>query len=405
MIKNINATNTINVKKIIVGFVAFLFGIVLCGFVNKNIFVYALCDCFKFNNEILELDTSTKDTDNMIRNKYLSEDLINRKNVANKIIDMGFDIDEAIDYVFPNLNKSIDNFAEKVDIYAVDATVKSDKNCKIQFKNEKNGLIIDKKSIKLQFLKNKNIDIETIVTRPKIKIEDIKDKFFKCGDFSTKYSISQNGRVNNIKMAVNAIDGYIIKSGETFSFNACTGNRTAENGYKSAKIIVGGKYVEGFGGGVCQVSSTLYNSSLLSGLKIVEVHPHSLPSSYVDPCFDAMVNAGSSDLKILNQTESDYIITASADGGVCRVVIYGLKPKYKIVRRSEKYQTISSDDEIVVDGKEYGLGSGEYVELSQGCDGFKARGYLDYYDGDVLIKSEKIRDNQYSPKLKVIAKG
>jgi hypothetical protein len=108
-----------------------------------------------------------------------------------------------------------------------------------------------------------------------------------------------------------------------FSFNKTVGARTEKNGYKVSKIIVGGEFVDGVGGGVCQVSTTLYNAVLLAGLNITECHPHSLPVSYVAPSFDAMVNSGSSDLRFINNTYNPIIIKAFADGTTLKIEIWG----------------------------------------------------------------------------------
>ena len=109
-------------------------------------------------------------------------------------------------------------------------------------------------------------------------------------EFSTNYSSSTDARKFNVALASKTLDNTLVDINGEFSFNYTVGERTERRGYKKAKIIVGGEFVDGVGGGVCQVSTTLYNAVLLAGLKIIECHPHSLPVSYVAPSFDAMVN-------------------------------------------------------------------------------------------------------------------
>jgi len=87
---------------------------------------------------------------------------------------------------------------------------------------------------------------------------------------------SPEGRTNNIILACEKINGTILESGEIFSFNKTVGKRTSESGYKYAPIFVGNQVVNGIGGGICQISSTLYNVGLQCGMKIIERHPHSL---------------------------------------------------------------------------------------------------------------------------------
>ena len=119
--------------------------------------------------------------------------------------------------------------------------------------------------------------------------------------FTTFYS-SKEERVNNIEIASKSIDGIMIESGGEFSFNKVVGERSEKRGYKKAVAIIKGEFTESVGGGVCQVSSTLYNAVILADLKIVEYHPHSLPVSYVAPSFDAMVSWGYADLRFENNT-------------------------------------------------------------------------------------------------------
>ena len=134
--------------------------------------------------------------------------------------------------------------------------------------------------------------------------------------FYTSFPASSPERKYNIKLASSAIDKTLVDVGAEFSFNQTVGFRTIENGYKIARIIMNGKFEKGVGGGVCQVSSTLYNAILLSGLKITEYHPHSLPVSYVAPSFDAMVNSGSADLRFINNTNNPIIIRSYADDSI-----------------------------------------------------------------------------------------
>ena len=143
---------------------------------------------------------------------------------------------------------------------------------------------------------------------------------------------SQTDRVHNVRLACQKIDGTFLESGDTFSFNNIVGARTEKRGFRTAKIILGGRFVDGVGGGVCQVSTTLYNAVLLSGLKVVEQHPHSLAVGYVEPSFDAMVSYGYSDLKFINNTFNPIIIYASANGKVVTIKIYGqpLKETYQL---------------------------------------------------------------------------
>jgi vancomycin resistance protein YoaR len=119
------------------------------------------------------------------------------------------------------------------------------------------------------------------------------------------------------------INGTCLGAGEEFSFNGTVGERTAQNGFMPAKVIIKGKYEEGVGGGVCQVSTTLYNAALLAGLRITEYHPHSLAVGYVPPSRDAMVSWGACDMKFVNRSNQPCYIRMNATKGVITCRIYG----------------------------------------------------------------------------------
>ena len=257
---------------------------------------------YKENSFVLDLSSNCHSKmRNNINNFSTSDQLV----IIDKIVSMGFTREQALYYVFPNLQQSINNVCNKLLITAQEPRVFADKNnCKIIFEKAKNGVKVDKNQLINDFYESMRtgnaIDIKLKEIASKNTLESIKNKFVKVAEFVTDFSKSSEARKNNIVVASAAINGKFIKSGAEFSFNETTGARTIEKGYQIAKIIENGNYTEGVGGGVCQVSTTLYNACLLSGLSVSEVHNHSLLSGYVDPAFDAMVSMGKSDLKIKN---------------------------------------------------------------------------------------------------------
>ena len=118
--------------------------------------------------------------------------------------------------------------------------------------------------------------------------------------FSTSYKDGSKGRIHNIRRAAEVISGTVLQPGEVFSYNETLGPTTKANGYKKARIFVRGKDAEGYGGGVCQVSSTLYNAADMAGLTIVERHPHSKKVGYVKEGRDAATSYGGIDLRFQN---------------------------------------------------------------------------------------------------------
>lgn len=197
--------------------------------------------------------------------------------------------------------------------------------------------------------------------------------------FSTEYKKSSLERKDNIKLAAKKINKTLVDVGKEFSFNNVVGDRTEKNGFKSAKIIVNGEFVEGVGGGVCQVSTTLYNAVLLSGLKVSKRYPHSLKVSYVAPSFDAMVNSTFADLRFINNTLNPIIIMAKADDEKITITILGEKMTEKIYRESQIIEEIDvPENEIIVDDKgEFpDLFEGDSRVIKYGTKGLISQGYL-----------------------------
>ena len=225
--------------------------------------------------------------------------------------------------------------------------------------------------------------------------------------FFTSYSKSTDERKHNIALASKSINNTFVDVNGEFSFNYTVGERTKKRGYKEAKIIVGGEFVDGVGGGVCQVSTTLYNAVLLAGLKVIEYHPHSLPVSYVAPSFDAMVNSSWADLKFVNNTHNPIIIKTFANGEKLSVEIWGQKMSEGYVRESVITKTLPPlEDKVTFDdgGLYPELYEGEFKQVRWGNSGYLSEGYLIKVVGGKKVKI-KIRSDKYSPTRGLIVWG
>ena len=217
-------------------------------------------------------------------------------------------------------------------------------------------------------------------------------------EFFTSYSTSSPERKHNIMLASKSLNNLLVAPHEEFSFNKTVGARTEKRGYKTAKIIVGGEFVDGVGGGICQVSTTLYNAVLLAGLKIIEFHPHTLQVGYVEPSFDAMVNSGSADLRFVNDTFNPIIINTFANGERLKIVINGEKSEYSYKRKSIVKEYIEPEDyQMVIDEK------GEYPELFEGDSkiikfqkqGLKSEGVIVKMLNGKIIEQKLVRKDCY----------
>ena len=150
--------------------------------------------------------------------------------------------------------------------------------------------------------------------------------------FSTKYVASNVDRTTNLRLAASKINGYVLLPGETFSYNTVVGERTISAGYKEAPIYLNGQVVPGLGGGICQISTTLYNAVVFSNLEIIERHNHQFIPSYAGAGRDATVVYGTKDFQFKNNRNYAIKITCSVSGGIAKFELWGLKqdPEYDI---------------------------------------------------------------------------
>ena len=144
------------------------------------------------------------------------------------------------------------------------------------------------------------------------------------GSFSTHY-VSNPDRTTNLRLAANKINGTVLMPGEIFSYNGIVGERTISAGYKNAAIYQNGQVVDGLGGGICQISTTLYNAALFANLEMVELYNHQFVPSYVTAGRDATVVYGVKDFKFKNSRNNAIKITCSVSGGVAKFQIWGVK--------------------------------------------------------------------------------
>lgn len=192
-------------------------------------------------------------------------------------------------------------------------------------------------------IKNKDykaIDLKVNIKQPKISTEAAKSVNTLLAEFSTKFSTNDSNRVTNIVLSAKATSDVLLMPGEEFSYNNLTGKRTKSNGYKDAPVIINGKLEQDVGGGVCQVSSTLFNSVLYSGLDVTSRRNHSLKSSYVSIGRDAMVSDGGSDFRFKNPYSHPVYIKNTVSNGVITSKIYGnASDKKNISIKVEPYTT------------------------------------------------------------------
>ena len=170
-----------------------------------------------------------------------------------------------------------------------------------------------------------SIPLKTVY--PRVTTNMIGRKAFPdlLAEFKTNYAASNVNRTTNLKLAAKKINGTVLLPGETFSYNKTVGARTIAAGYKDAAIYQNGEVVDGLGGGICQISTTLFNAALFANLNIVELHNHQFVPSYVGAGRDATVVYGAKDFQFKNSRKYAIKIECSVSGGVAKFKIYGVK--------------------------------------------------------------------------------
>ncbi|KUO74075.1 MAG: hypothetical protein APF77_23080 [Clostridia bacterium BRH_c25] len=212
--------------------------------------------------------------------------------------------------------------------------------------------------VKIQLEKTATEDVELAVDvlEPEIKRADLENIKDNLGEYSTKFNAADVDRTHNIKIASSSASHILIKPGEVYSLDRIVGPRLAKHGYKEANVIINNELVPGIGGGVCQVSSTLYNAALLSNMKIVERKSHSLPSSYIPMGRDATISEGYIDLKFQNTTQYPIYIYGEVKGSWVKFSIYGrndnpgrtVNIKTEVIKKTEPQIKIIEDPTLPV---------------------------------------------------------
>ena len=209
--------------------------------------------------------------------------------------------------------------------------------------------------------------------------------------FTTYFDGSNYPRSHNIRLASGKINGRIIRDGEEFSFNNTVGVRSEARGFKTAKMIENGEFVEGVGGGVCQVSTTLYNAVVRAGCSVTEYHPHSLAVGYVPPSFDAMVSGTYCDLKFKNATGATLFVRAYTGDNFVKFSVYGRGDGAKYEMMSRVTASIPAEEEITDDPS----------KARKGKDGTKSEAYLTVTK-DGRKRTVLLRRDSYSPVKHVV---
>ena len=248
--------------------------------------------------------------------------------------------------------------------------------------------------------------IKLNITKPNVTIDQIGTEAFpdRLSIFTTRYDASNYNRTTNLKLASQKINGKVLMPGEVFSYNKVVGERTISAGYKDAAIYSGGKVVDGLGGGICQISSTLYNAALLANLEIVQRSNHSFVTSYIGEGRDATVVYGVIDFQFKNTRKYPIRIVASVQSGIATMEIYGIKEdeEYDISFDTRTIATIPFSTEYIEDSS---LAEGEEVVEQRGHNGIQTETYITKSLNGKVVSKNLLSKDTYNAMQRIVKRG
>ena len=241
------------------------------------------------------------------------------------------------------------------------------------------------------------------ITEAEITVDDLGKEAFPhlISTYSTRYDASNRNRSTNLEIAAEKINGKVLMPGEEFSFNKVVGKRTVEAGYKDAAIYADGGVVDGLAGGICQISTTLYNSVLLANLQITERRNHSFTTSYAPAGRDATVVWGTTDFRFINTRSYPVKIEATVKNGIAEFRLHGMQEEVEyevkilpVRTQSIPYNTTYEEDLTVIPGQQ--------IVKQAGHSGCKVTTYKELrLNGEVVLK-EPISNDTYQPMRAII---
>ena len=249
------------------------------------------------------------------------------------------------------------------------------------------------------------VTLDATVQLPAVTAEELEGVLFRdvLGQCRTHVS-GTSARINNVKLSAAACNGVVLNTGDVFSYNATTGQRTTAKGYQAAPAYVQGETVDEVGGGVCQTSSTLYYACLRANLEITERYAHRYVPAYIDWGMDATVSWGGPDYKFTNNTNYPIKIVATYSGGYLTIKILGTNVDGTSVKMTNEvlsstpWETVYKDDETLPAGTE--------KVTTTPYTGYKVKSYRNVYDANgKLISSTYEATSDYKVRNKVISRG
>lgn len=324
------------------------------------------------NQDVLEEAYGLGREGNLIQ-KYLDINSL-KKEPANYSLELAFD-EEVLHSALKEKTEKYEDKMQNASIKRVNGTFEiTEEKTGTVFNYEESGkLIQDKIENDWKDRAAFRIDMVTQVDEPQYTKADMEKITDKLGTFSTNYSTSGAGRKKNVKAGASYIDGTVVYPGETFSAHDVVTPFTYDRGYAMAGSYLNGQTVQSMGGGICQVSTTLYNAVLLAELEIVERHEHSMTVGYVQLSADAAIAGTYKDLKFKNNSETPIYIEGSANGSTLTFTIWG--EETRDANRTIEFvnEILSTKAPTEKEQKDATLEEGVRKVISKGHTGYKTK--------------------------------
>ncbi|MHB9038385.1 MAG: VanW family protein [Armatimonadota bacterium] len=246
--------------------------------------------------------------------------------------------------------------------------------------------------------------LPVVADKPDVTAQDARGIDTLLARFTTPFNPGKRDRTHNLVLAARGINGTIVKPGQKFSYNNAVGPRVLNRGFRNAPIFVRGKLEPGIGGGICQVSTTLYNAILLAGIRVLERYPHSRTVPYVGPGRDATVAYGLRDFRFENSNTSSICILTNISRGNLTVDIYGIaddKKNIKIFAGAAKYTPAKAMQTV----NDPALSSGAHQVVDKGSRGVSITVYRKIVGPDGTEVTEVVSKDRYPAQPKIVAVG
>ncbi|MGL6105173.1 MAG: VanW family protein [Romboutsia sp.] len=351
-----------------------------------------------------KIDESIKKAYSVGRSEDVLSNIKTRMNLK-----MGKSCKVDLNYAYDNnkLENYISYIKQEINKTPIDATIKVENNL-LKYEKESYGIEIDEYKLKgiiiskIEAIYSTENEIPINHLNPQYLYSDVVKIDTILGSYETHFNAKLQNRVNNIRVAAKATNDVIVNKSQEFSFNKYVNDNTIISEFKKAPVIVNGKLKDGLGGGICQVSSTIYNASLYSGLQITKVKNHSIPSAYVSKGRDATVSTGDVDFRFKNNFNSPILIHNEIKGNRIISTIYGNKEDKKNIEVTT-YITKKMPNKVKVKNSNK-LYVGESKVFQKGRVGYKVNTFR-IYNGEGDKIKEFINESYYPPLDEIIIHG